>query len=58
MINEYWEKGPNVFLNTLFGILIRFHENVVGFPGDIRDVQLHLYSSIGATLVTGFCAGT
>ena len=35
ILNDYWAKGPNVFLNTLFGMLIRFRENYVGFMGDM-----------------------
>ena len=51
VINEYWAKGPNVFLNTLFGILIRFRENIVGFMGDITK----MYNSIRTRLLDQHC---
>ena len=34
ILNEYWAKGPDV-LNSLFGVLIRFCENVIAFTGDV-----------------------
>ena len=36
VLNDYCAKGPNVFLNTLFGILLRFREYRVGYMGDIK----------------------
>ena len=51
VLNEYWAKGPNVFLNTLFGILIRFRENCVGFMGDITK----MYNSVRITLFDQHC---
>jgi len=42
VLNDYLAKGPNVFLNSLFGILIRFRENHIGFMGDIKK----MYNSI------------
>ena len=38
VLNEYWAKGPNVFLNPLLGILIRFREDYVGIMGDITKM--------------------
>ena len=51
ILNEYWAKGPNVFLNTLFGILIRFRENYVGFIGDISK----MYNSVHIKLLDQHC---
>ena len=51
ILNEYWAKGPNVFLNTLFGILIRFRENDVGFIGDISK----MYNSVRIKLLDQHC---
>ena len=42
VLNDYWAKGPNVFVNTLFGILIRFREDYVGYMGDISK----MYNSV------------
>ena len=54
VLNDYCAKGPNVFLNTLFGILLRFRENRVGYMGDIKkNVQFHLYPLIN--IVTDSC---
>ena len=50
-LNEYWAKGPNVFLNTLFGILIRFRENHVGFIGDVSK----MYNSVRIKLLDQHC---
>ena len=36
ILNDYWEKGPDAFINNLFGILIKFREHYVGFIGDIK----------------------
>ena len=51
ILNEYWAKGPNVFLNTLFGILIRFRENYVGFIGDVKK----MYNSVRIKLLDQHC---
>ena len=51
VLNDYWAKGPNVFLNTLFGILIRFRENYFGYVGDIRK----MYNSIRIPLKDQHC---
>ena len=51
ILNEYWAKGPNVFLNTLFGILIRFRENLVGFMGDISK----MYNSVRIPVFDQHC---
>ena len=50
-LNEYWAKGPNVFLNTLFGILIRFRENHVGFIGNVSK----MYNSVRIKLLDQHC---
>ena len=50
-LNDYWAKGPNVFLNTLFAILIRFRENFVGFMGDISK----MYNSVHISLLDQHC---
>ena len=36
-LNDYWYKGPNLF-NNLFGVAIRFRENVVAICGDIAKM--------------------
>ena len=51
VLNDYWAKGPNVFLNTLLGILIRFRENHVGFVGDIKK----MYNSVRIKLLDQHC---
>ena len=51
VLNEYWTKGPNVFLNTLFGILIRFREDFVGCMGDITK----MYNSVRTRLLDQHC---
>ena len=43
--------GPGVFLNTLFGTLIRFQENDVGFIGDIN----RMYNSVRIKLLDQHC---
>ena len=53
VLNEYWAKGPNVFLNTLFGILIRFRENNVGYMGDIKK----MYNSVQTREFEQHCHG-
>ena len=50
-LNEYWAKAPNVFLNTLFCILIRFRENHVGFIGDVSK----MYNSVRIKLLDQHC---
>ena len=41
-MNDYWCKGPNSFINNLFGILVKFRENHIGFIGDIKK----MYNSV------------
>ena len=53
VLNEYFAKGPDI-MNKLFGVLLRFREERVGFIGDIskmfhsikiplRDQMTHLF---------------
>ena len=42
VLNEYWGKGPDAFINNLLGVIIRFRENYVGFVGDIKK----MYNSV------------
>ena len=51
ILNEYWSKGPDVFPNTLYGIMIRFREDIVGFMGDITK----MYNSVRIRLVDQHC---
>ena len=51
VLNDYWVKGPDAFLNNLVGIALRFRENYVGFVGDIRK----MYNSVGITLLDQHC---
>ena len=51
ILYDYWAKGPNVFLNTLVGILIRFRENHVGYMGDITK----MYNSVRIPEVDQHC---
>ena len=46
VLNDYWVKGPDAFINNLMGIMLRFTENYVGFVGDIRK----MYNSVAITL--------
>ena len=50
-LNDYWAKGPNAFMNNIFGILTRFRENYVGFVGDIRK----MYNSVRISEVDQHC---
>ena len=36
VLNEYWGKGPDAFINNHLGVFIRFRGNYVGFVGDIK----------------------
>lgn len=36
-LNDYWYKGPDL-LNNLFGVVIRFRENLVAICGDIAKM--------------------
>ena len=40
LLNDYWTKGPNVYVNSLFGILLRFREYYGGFI-PVRDQHCH-----------------
>ena len=35
ILNDYWAKGLNL-MNSMFGILIRFKENVIALMEDIK----------------------
>ena len=44
ILNDYWSKVPEAFINYLFVILIKFPDNWVGFIGDIeKNVQLGVH---------------
>ena len=45
VLNEYWGKGPDAFINNLLGVLIRFRENYVGFFGDIKKMYNSVFTS-------------
>ena len=51
ILNEYWGKGPDAFINNLLGILIRFREDYVGFVGDISK----MYNSVFTSLLDQHC---
>ena len=36
-LNDYWYKGPDL-LNSLFGVVLRFRENVIAVCGDITKM--------------------
>ena len=42
ILNNYWAKGPDAYLNSLFELLIRFRENYYGYIGDIKK----MYNSV------------
>lgn len=46
VLNEYWEKGPDL-LNSLLGILVRFRGNQVAF---IRDIK-KMYHTVKTTVL-------
>ena len=51
MLNNYWAKGPDAFLNSLLGILLRFRENYVAYTGDIKK----MYNSVKITEFDQHC---
>ena len=51
VLNNYWAKGPDAFLNSLLGILLRFRENYVAYTGDIKK----MYNSVKITEFDQHC---
>ena len=51
ILNDYWSKGPEAFINYLFGILIKFRDNWVGFIGDIKK----MYNSVSICELDQHC---
>ena len=45
VLNEYWGKGPDAYINNLLGVLMRFRENDVGFVGDIKKMYNSVFIS-------------
>ena len=45
VLNEYWGKGPDAFINNLLGVLIRFREDYIGFVGDIKKMYNSVFIS-------------
>ena len=51
VLNDYWGKGPNSFINNLFGILVKFRENYVGIMCDIKK----MYNSVATSELDQHC---
>ena len=51
VLNDYWAKGPDAFMNNLLGVVVRFRENNVGFVGDIRK----MYNSVHTSTLDQHC---
>ena len=37
-LNEYQAKGPDSHMNDLLNVLLKFRENSVAIPGDIKEM--------------------
>lgn len=46
VLNEFWAKGPDAYINNLLKILIRFRENKIAFTGDIAKMYHTIRLSI------------
>ena len=45
VLNDYWAKGPDAFINNLLGVLMRFREDYVALYGDIRKMYNSVFTS-------------
>ena len=51
ILNDYWLKGPNAFMNNSLGVSLRFREDYVGIVGDIKK----MYNSVRISLLDQHC---
>ena len=58
ILNDYWVKGPDAFMNNMLGVLLRFRENYVGIAGQGTYEECTIQCALvrSTSIATGSCS--